>query len=307
MKYYLAPLEGITTYIFRNAYYHHFGLVDKYYTPFIGNKKPGKRDKNEILPDHNTGMELIPQILSGKVDEFLSIAGFIKEYGYGEVNLNLGCPSGTVFSRNRGSGALKDLKNLEKLLDGIYSKCDVDISIKTRIGVDSLLEWEDILKVYAKFPIKELIIHTRLREEYYKGKPHMEAYNLAKDMLDGIPLCYNGDIVDKKSYDILIKTCPAVESIMIGRGILYSPSLPQELKGEDYIESEYLKKFKDFHDEILDEYIKIMPQQDQVLFKMKDLWSFMINGFSDSQEAINKIRRSDSIASYKIAVRQTLS
>lgn len=306
MKYYLAPLEGITTYIFRNAYYHHFNCVDKYYTPFIGNKRPGNRDKNEILPEHNEGMKLIPQILTGKANEFLSICDFIKAYGYTEVNLNLGCPSGTVFSRNRGSGALKDLKNLENLLDEIYSKCDIDVSIKTRIGVDSLSEWEDILKVYAKFPIKELIIHTRLREEYYKGTPHMEAYNLAKAMLEGIPLCYNGDIVDKKSYDKLLEVCPTVDSIMIGRGILYSPNLPDTLKDKVIDKEEYLKCFRGFHDELLNEYIKIMPQQNQVLFKMKDLWAFMIKGFPNSEEAINKIRRSDSIATYKVAIRQIL-
>lgn len=308
-SYYLAPLEGITTYIFRNAYFHHFGNIDKYFTPFIGNKKPGNRDKNEILPEHNEGFELIPQILTGKSKEFISIANFIKNYGYKEVNLNLGCPSGTVFSRGRGSGALADLKVLDQLLDEIFETSDLKISIKTRIGVESLLEWEDILKVYAKYPFSEVIIHPRLREEYYKGTPHVEMYKLAEEMLS-VKLCYNGNITDKESVNILLNTSPNVENIMIGRGILYNPSVVEELKFEKEIHNtkEYWKHFKDFHDEIMEEYLLIMDGKNPVLFKMKDLWAFFIQGFPAElvDEGIKGIRRADTLSEYKVCVNRLI-
>ncbi len=56
MKFYLAPMEGITTYIYRNAYNRYFGGIDKYFTPFIASKKMNRRELNEILPEHNQGL-----------------------------------------------------------------------------------------------------------------------------------------------------------------------------------------------------------------------------------------------------------
>lgn len=308
-SYYMAPLEGITTYTFRNAFFHHFNGFDKFFTPFIGNKKPGNRDKNEILPEHNQGMDLVPQILTGKANEFFSIAKFISNYGYKEVNLNLGCPSGTVFSRGRGSGALADLKKLDMLLDEIFEKSDLRISIKTRIGVESLSEWEDILKVFAKYPFSEVIIHPRLREEYYKGLPHKEMFVLAEEMLT-TKLCYNGNIVDGNSVDNLLKTSPNVENLMIGRGILYNPMLIENLKSEtdNNFTKEYLQRFKGFHDEILEGYLSIMDGNEPVLFKMKDLWTFFIQGFPSeiNDESIKAIRRTNTISEYKVCINRLL-
>ena len=160
MKYYLAPMEGITGYIYRNSYEKFFGNIDKYFTPFIvPNKSRSLKTKElrDILPENNIGMNIVPQILTNDSEGFITTVMKLKQLGYNEVNLNLGCPSGTVVSKNRGSGFLAKRDELDKFLDEIYKIDDMKISIKTRIGKDTPEEFYELIKIYNKYPIYELI------------------------------------------------------------------------------------------------------------------------------------------------------
>lgn len=148
MKFYMAPMEGLTGYVFRSAYQRHFHNIDRYFTPFINNAKMNHREVADILPEHNAGMEVIPQILTNRVEDFVAVSKALGEYGYEEVNLNLGCPSGTVVSKGRGSGFLAMPEELDRFLDGIFSKCPLKISIKTRIGKLDAADWEELLAIY---------------------------------------------------------------------------------------------------------------------------------------------------------------
>lgn len=308
MKYYLAPMEGITTYIYRNAYNHYFGGIDKYFTPFIASKKMNRRELNEILPEHNEGIDVVPQILTNRADEFLQITNKIAEYGYQTVNLNLGCPSGTVTARKRGAGFLSVPDELDNFLYEIFDKSPLKISIKTRIGIASIEEWDRILEIYKKYPIEELIIHPRLQKELYKFTPHEEAYLTAVNELgDTIPLCYNGDITSQESYDKLKNTVGKINCIMIGRGILRNPALISELKHSEAKESDSAKLFtkenlRAFHDEIFASYAAGMAGETPTLFKMKDLWTYLSESFTESDKHLKKIRKAGGYSEYKIAV-----
>ena len=130
MKYYLAPMEGITTYNFRRAYHKYYGGVEKYFTPFIANRRLSSRERNDILPEHNQGRNTVPQILTNRAEDFLDIANTLASFGYDTVNLNLGCPSGTVVARKRGSGFLSVPDELERFLDTIFEKSPVKISVR---------------------------------------------------------------------------------------------------------------------------------------------------------------------------------
>ena len=184
MKDYMAPMEGVTNYIYRNAYHQFYHPMDKYFTPFIS-AKPNKRfsDKEirEVSPENNKGMYVVPQILTNNGDDFLETARILKEdFGYKEVNLNLGCPSGTVTAKGKGAGFLGEPEKLKSFFDRIFSKCEMEISVKTRIGTDYEEDWEELLKIYKSFPIKELIIHPRLLKDYYGNIPvsytHLRAH-----------------------------------------------------------------------------------------------------------------------------------
>ena len=307
MKYYLAPMEGLTTYHFRTTWNRYYGGMDKYFTPFISNRHMNSRERNDILPEHNAGMYTVPQILTNKSEEFLSLAEQLSGYGHREVNLNLGCPSGTVVARNRGAGFLGTPRELELFLDEIYDKCPLDISIKTRIGMDDTDEWEPLLKIYQKFPIKELIIHPRLQKEGYKGTPHLEAFEEAAAQLT-CPLCYNGDITSSETLSQILTKLPRIDTVMIGRGILQDPGLLQQLKaadGTDYPVTSYeerLHTLKEFHNSLLTGYHEIMSGDTNTLYKMKDLWTFLSRSFDNPDKYVKKIRKATDITDYKIAV-----
>lgn len=302
MKLYLAPMEGITTYIYRNAYNRCFGEIDKYFTPFIASKKMNRRELHEILPEHNKNLSVVPQILTNRADEFLQITNKIAEYGYKTVNLNLGCPSGTVTARKRGAGFLSIPDELDHFLYEVFVKSPLKISIKTRIGVDSVDEWEHILEIYKKYPIEELIIHPRLQKEFYKFTPHKDAYITAINTLGEIPLCYNGDITSKQSYNALMEQIPQTDCIMAGRGIIKTPALSVHLKNADTEKIFTKENLKDFHNEIFENYAAIMPGATPTLFKMKDLWTYLSASFEQPEKHLKKIRKSSSYMEYQTAV-----
>ena len=300
MKYYLAPMEGITTYNLRRTYHKYYGGIDKYFTPFIANRKLSSREQNDILPEHNKGMNTIPQILTNRAEDFLSIAGSISDYGYETVNLNLGCPSGTVVSRKRGAGFLSIPEELDRFLDEIYNKCPMKISIKTRIGIENPSEWDRLLAIYAKYPVEELIIHPRLQKEGYGGQVHLDAFQAAQANLK-MPLCYNGDYVCTSSASDsygssgwLTSHLQDVDTVMVGRGILQNPGMLSE--------NNSLFTLRAFHDELLEGYIKIMSGDTNTLYKMKDLWTFMSHSFENSEKYLKKIKKANSISEYQIAV-----
>ena len=316
MKLYMAPLEGITTYIFRNAYDRYYGGVDRYFTPFLTASHLKGRELRDVHPDNNKGLDVVPQILANDSEQFLEIARQLAELGYKEVNLNLGCPSGTVVSKKRGAGLLSEPKELDSFLQGIYEGSDrigVHISIKTRIGMEFLSEWEDILSVYIKYPIKELIIHPRLRNEFYKGEVHMDAYKQAMGLWEEkteasslTAFTYNGDIVDEESYTAVLSEI-GDSNIMIGRGLLIKPDLPNQIRN-GFSETDFDKKrFRDFIGELSENYIDEMSNEKQVVMKMKELWVYFAKGLGVSDRRLKELLKVNRLAEYRSIVQMIMS
>ncbi len=306
MKYYMAPLEGITGYIFRTVYNRYFGGIDKYFTPFISpNKKKicRTREKKDILPENNENMNVVPQILTNHSEMFIKTVDYLKDYGYREVNLNLGCPVGTVVSKKKGAGFLSGPDMLQSFLDDIFSHCDVRISVKTRIGMESPEEFKSLMRIFNQFPIYELIIHPRTREDYYKNKPDLNAFSYGYET-SNTKLCYNGDLFTKEKVDIITGQYPELESLMFGRGILRYPGLIPYIREGIVMEKE---KLREFHDHIYERYHEDLYGDKTVLFKMKELWSYMIHSFEYDSKIEKKIKKSQKRSEYDIAVRELFS
>ena len=274
MKYYLAPLEGITTYIYRRAYHTHYRPMEKYFTPFLvphTKKDFNTREKNDILPAHNPGMNLVPQILTNDAKGFLDTVEKLKGYGYDEVNLNLGCPSSTVASKGRGSGFLGEKEALKAFLADIFEKTDMKISLKTRIGLNRADEFDDILDIYEAFPVEMLIVHPRIRMDYYSGKPDMEAFEKASARMP-FPVCYNGDIFTAAAYGRVSEKYSDIRHWMIGRGLLSNPALCREIRGGDCASREELA---DYYHTMRDEYEVRLQGNKKVVFLMKEFWHYI--------------------------------
>ena len=301
MKYYLAPMEGITGYIYRNSYKKFFDNIDKYFTPFIVTNKSRSlktKELRDVLPENNKGMNIVPQILTNDSEGFINTTRKLQQLGYDEVNLNLGCPAGTVVSKNRGSGFLAKREELDIFLDEIFKIDDMKISIKTRIGKDSPKEFYELIKIYNKYPLEELIIHPRTQKDFYGNKPNLEVFKDSLSLSTNT-ICYNGDIFTKDDHDKLIKEFPEVDKIMLGRGILANPGLMNEIKNNIFIDKNTLK---DFHDEIFNEYRELFNEDRNAIFRMKELWGYMIHIFSDNKKYAKKIKKAQKLDAYNDAI-----
>ncbi|GCD10069.1 tRNA dihydrouridine synthase [Clostridium tagluense] len=301
MNFYFAPMEGLTGYIYRNAHNTFFNNIDKYFSPFIfANQSESfkTRELNDILPENNQGLVLIPQLLTNNAKDFIHTSKKIKLMGYNEINLNLGCPSGTVVSKNRGSGFLSKREELDVFLDEVFSESITKISLKIRIGKDKPEEFYDLIEIFNKYSIEELIIHPRIQKDFYKNKPNLKIFKEALSLSKN-PVCYNGDIFTIKDYKEFSADFPSVDTVMFGRGLLRSPGLISSITNDIKLEKKLLK---DFHDKIYEDYKRILFGDRNVLFKMKELWFYMITVFSDNAKYAKKIKKSERLCDYDEAV-----
>lgn len=298
MKFYFAPLEGISWYVYRNMQAKHFRGADCYITPFIApnqNREIRNKEKQDILKEHNQGLCVVPQIIGNRADEFIYAAKQIQDLGYTQINLNLGCPSNTVVAKGKGSGFLSKPEELERFLTEIFEGLDMELSVKTRIGRYHEDEFYELLDLFNRFPISQLIIHPRIQKEFYKGKPHMEQFAYAYENSKN-PVCYNGDIFTKEDYVNLKERFPKLETVMIGRGLLANPGLLEEICGVGQVNK---KRLKAFHDELLAVYEEMLFGDVTVLHKMKELWHYMICMFTEDGQYKKRIQKAKSLWEYK--------
>ncbi len=299
MKFYMAPMEGMTWYIFRNAYHKYFHNIDKYFTPFIASTGLSFKERNDVLPQHNEGIEVVPQILTNKAEDFLEIAQKMESYGYKTVNLNLGCPAGTVVTKGKGAGFLAYTEQLNRFLDEVFSKCKTRISIKTRLGMEEYEEWNDLQEIFNQYPIEELIIHPRVQKDLYRNQVNLAIFEEACSNLK-VPVCYNGDIHSVAAYEKFVERFPQTDTIMLGRGIFKNPGLVSEIKGE---EKPQISLLKAFHDEVLSGYREIMSGDLNALYKMKEIWIYWGESFEGCDKELKTIKKTKSMIEYNAAVR----
>ena len=310
-KIYFAPLEGVTDSIFRNTFENYYGGVDKYFTPFLSPNSTYKfttREFNQIDPEKNNIETTVPQLLTNDAEHFLWAASEIAALGYREINFNLGCPSGTVVAKKKGSGLLFYTEMLDNMLykvfEGLESACckkgctAPNISIKTRLGKLELDEFYEILDIYNKYPISELTIHPRIQKDFYREplKPEFFDYAITHS---NAPLVFNGDIVTVSDINNTFAKYPSIDAIMIGRGLLANPGLVLAYKKGLEETPLDLKIFKSFHDDLLIQYTDLLSGEKPVLHRMKEFIAYWERNFPNDTKTIKKIRKANSIPEYK--------
>lgn len=312
MLHYVAPLEGITNQIYRGALFCHFGDgIDKWFTPFIEphleKENLNHRERMDILPENNEGMWLVPQILTNSAELFHAIAKDICAYGYQELNINLGCPYKTVVSKGRGAGMLADLEKLARFLDGIYDSPKVaegayTVSLKTRLGVDDPEEFGPLLELFARYPMKELIVHPRVQKEMYEGMPHNEWYTEVKKYPQ-IVLCCNGDM-NTPEESARVAEVYQPQALMYGRGVVANPALIRIITGgKPAARGEMIA----FMDDLLEAYAAYLSGETPVLHKMKEVWGFLIRSYPGQEKAFKKLIKAKNFREYREAAAAILN
>ena len=286
MRYYYAPMEGITDATFRRLHHKYFPGVDKYFMPFISptiHRTLTHREARELPRADSVDFAAVPQLLGKNVEDMLWAVAVCADLGYDEVNINLGCPSGTVVSKGKGSGMLSDLDALDSFLEAIYAQAVLPVSLKTRIGVNDSENWENILEIYRRYPVKELTVHPRIRKAFYKGDCDLTAFAQAVEN-SPFPVCYNGNLYSLADAEAIAARFPTVESVMIGRGLVADPGM---LTG-----STDRQTLKAFLSELSDTYCIVFESKRNAIYRMKDNWHYLISLFEGSDKLWKEMRKS---------------
>lgn len=315
-RFYFAPLEGVTDRFFRVIHASLFAdcAPDAYFAPFFTPTQDTPitdRDKKAILPENNSGITLIPQIMSNTSETFLLGARVLYDMGYREINLNLGCPSGTVTARGRGSGFLSDPDALDRFFEEVFSDLlfsphggGMTLSVKTRLGIFNPDEFYEILPVYNRYPISELILHPRVRKEMYRGDVHTDM-TVYTDQNTALPLCVNGDLF---TVDDIHEICSALghqpHAIMLGRGAVSNPMLFAQgracLAGEAVPLTDK-KRIYAFYEALREDAQSRLSGERHVLFRMKELFAYWIVLFADAEPYRRRLRKAATLAEFRSA------
>lgn len=296
----LAPLEGITGWLYRQTHHEMFPGLHRYYTPFFAPTADSPltgRGLADMHPDHNQGVPVVPQLLTNRAEDFISAARLLQDLGYEEVNLNVGCPSGTVVAKGKGAGFLARPQELDDFLDQVFRRLTLRVSVKTRIGVTAPDEWPALLDAFSRYPLCELIVHPRLRTDYYRGKVRQEAFAYAVEHT-ALPLCYNGDLFSVQDCRETARRFPTVSHWMLGRGLVCNPALVRELQGGPPLTKAELLAF---HDRLLEGYRTLYSGDRPVLGKMKELWFYWSHLFPAPEKPLKAMRKAKSLTEYTFA------
>ena len=302
MRTYFAPLEGLTDSTYRRLHHQFFGGPDRYYTPFFSptvHRALTAREARELPQADTVDFTVVPQILTKNTEDFIWLAGVCRDLGYTEVNLNLGCPSGTVTAKGKGAGMIRDLDALDRFLDGIFSRSPLFISLKTRIGFEHCDEWEPLLNLYNRYPMAELIIHPRVRKDFYNGPVDMEAFRYAFRESKA-PVCYNGGLCTRRDLANIQAEFPRLSAVMLGRGLIADPGLLVP-SGTD------IATLEAFHDALLMEYIRVFGSERNAMFRMKENWRYWLCKFEDSEKLGKRLRKATDMNEYRQIAEQVFS
>ena len=297
---YFAPMEGITDATFRRVHHARFSGVSKYFIPFISptqNLRLTARELAAVAPEQNAGVPAVPQVLVKDAQLALWAVRTLADMGYAEVNLNFGCPSGTVTAKGKGAGMLADVPHLERFLGELYAHTPLPVSVKARIGITSPAEFERLLPLLCAYPISELILHPRTRAQFYKGQPHRELFAAALAVCP-MPLCYNGDLFTPGACEAFMDEYPRTRALMLGRGLVANPALAQTLAGGEPLTAAALR---DFHDELEAEYLALYPAH-IVLGRLREVMKHAACCFEGAHRPLKAIRKAATLSAYREAV-----
>lgn len=298
-------MEGLTGAPFRRVHAKFFGAADRYYLPFVTpTTEPrftARQLSRELDRDLNRGLNVVPQLLTRRAEDFIWAAKALADLGYQEVNLNLGCPAGTVVAKGKGSGFLQYPDALREFLDRIFSaNLPIAISVKTRIGYSHEDEFGALVDIYNDFAdgMDSLTIHPRLRTDFYKSDLRVHVFNRFFTELK-MPIGYNGDIITVDDISRVRHRYKPLKMIMVGRALMADPALFRKAAGGN---PATLPEIASFYEALFDSYAQAFQSRKNALMRMKEYWFFQHNLFVGAERAVKQIYKAKTVEDYQAAV-----
>ncbi len=298
---YFAPMEGLTDSIYRKIHHACFPGVERYYMPFLSptvHRGLTQRESRELPDAGSVEFSAVPQLLTKEPADFLWAAEQCARRGYREVNLNLGCPSGTVVAKGKGAGMLADPEALDRFLDAVFSAAPLLVSVKTRLGLNSPAEFPQILNVLNRYPIQELIVHPRVRRDFYTGGVNMDMFRYCVEN-SRAPVCYNGNLCALSDVRTFSEAFPQVRAVMLGRGLIGDPGmLSPGGTTADGLEKMYGM--------LLEEYLAVFGGSRNAMFRLKEHWRYLICRFEGGEKLYKRLRKTTDLGEYRAWTAQIL-
>jgi tRNA-dihydrouridine synthase len=305
----LAPLRGLTGAIFRDTYAECFDGVDWAVTPFlttIAGTRLKSSQLKEVLPENNRRMPIVPQILSKTADRFITLSKALFDLGHGTVNWNLGCPFAKVAKKMRGSGLLPHPDRIDAFLEAVLKAIPNQLSIKTRLGRRQPDEIFQLIPVFNRYPIKEIIVHPRTGVQMYTGQTDLDVFARCLASLQA-RVIYNGDINTLRDFTGLHTRFPAISAWMIGRGVLANPFLPAMIKGRGVPGGrQRLERFHRFHDILFERYAEVRFGPAHLVDSMKGYWGYFSGAFTEGAGLLKQIQKTRGAVEYQRLVQRFL-
>ncbi len=292
MKFYMAPLQSYTTSFYRKAHASAFGAMDKYFTPFF--EDTGKLNKQLIFKPEldnqlNEHLNVVPQIATNDALFLLYFAEEMQKRGFKELNINMGCPFPMLVKRKRGGGLLGHPKTIQQLLNAFdKANLNIKLSVKMRLGIDTIQQGLEVLTILNDFKLEELILHPRLVIQKYSGVPDWgsleQFHNLSRHRIVA-----NGDINSYSDLVILNKHFPAIDSFMIGRGLLTNPGLYTKLiHGNSPSDITAITNLHQHYFSLITSYYK---DWNQAFNFLHSFWHYPLSSSIDKQRHLRKLKK----------------
>lgn len=301
---YMGPIRGGTDHIYRNTFARHFGGFDLAVAPFIncvGHNKIRPNYVRGLWPENNTGMPVVPQILSKSAEGFVRLGNYLADMGYAAVNWNLGCPYPQVANKGRGSGLLPHPDKIREFLDDVVPRLEARLSIKTRLGREHREEIDLLMPIFNAYPLAEIILHPRTGRQMYEGTVDLKAFAACLSM-SRHPVVYNGDIRSVADFQRISERFPTVAGYMIGRYALVDPFLPGTIKtGKILPAHDKKEKMKAFHDDLYDQYSRTLNGPAHFTDRMKGLMVNFVLAFAENKPAEKAVKKARTPDQYRAA------
>lgn len=300
MEFWLAPLHGITNSQFRNCLNRHIDGLSMAVTPFlavIDKAQAQVRKWNDIQPENNVGMKIIPQLIGNKPEQFVDTISALQQFGYQRFNWNIGCPSGQVVRHQRGCGLMPQPDRVEAVVRRVVEETDCRFSVKMRLGLRSVDEGLEIIERLNRYPLDFVAVHPRLGVQQYDGMPDLDTFQkIYKNCRH--PLVYSGDITDIESYQKIVSQFPDIQSCMLGRGVLKNIFLAEELLQKKSIPIEEKdRRFKNFYDDFVETMVPVRGEHG-TLSNLKELWHYFAHFFQLSPEKLQHLLRINDLSAF---------
>ena len=237
------------------------------YTEMITTKAILRGDKNRLLDFNAIENPLVLQLGGSDPKEMAACALIAQDWGYDEVNINVGCPSDRVLSGSFGACLMKEPNLVAQCVESMTDKCEIPVTVKHRIGIDDMEsygELSDFVFQISNKGCQHFIVHAR--KAWLKGLSPKEnrtipplnyswVYQLKKDF-PSLKITINGGI---ESCEDVKKHLELVDGVMMGRSIYHNPFLLREIDKTIFDENNSLID----REQILKKYMTYIEKQSQ--------------------------------------------